>query len=262
MYFYIYDSFLRDKKYEKALLNIEARVADLGIKGRAVKLTVLQQLEETIREAIDRGAKTIVAVGNDKTINETVNVIAGYQNVTLGIVPVGEGNEIANILGIPSEESACDVISNRLIDVLDVGKINEQYFLGKIEVEDGGVNVECDGLYKIAPVGGIEKIYVCNFGYFEGQKIDPKDGALDVLVKPGEDEGRGIFSFLKKKREGFDSFFANRIIKITSVLTDDKAGGIQEKPLNVDDVRVVKTPATITIVPRRLNVIVGKERLF
>lgn len=262
MYFYLYDSFLRNKKYEKALAAIEARVADLGIKGRVVKLTILQQLEETIREAIDRGAKTIVVVGNDKTVSGAVSVLANHKNVILGIVPVDEENEIAKTLGIPREDLACDVISNRLIDVLDVGKINGQYFLGKIEIEDGGVNVECEGLYKIKQRGDLDKIFVCNFGYFEGKKANPKDGALDIFFKPGEGDKKTIFSFLKKKMKEVDSFFANRLIKITSTMPDEKYGGIKEKPLNVDDIKVIKTPAMIEVVPKRLRVIVGKERVF
>ncbi len=140
MYFYLYDSFLQDKKYERTVALIEARVADLGIKGRAMKLSVLQQLEESIHEAVDRGARTVVAVGNDKTINEAVSVVANYTNVTLGIIPVGESNEIAKILGIPLETAACDVISNRLIDIMDIGRVNGRFFFGKIGNRKWGNN--------------------------------------------------------------------------------------------------------------------------
>ena len=262
MYFYLYDSYLRDKKYEKVLPAIEARVADLGIKGRVAKLTVLQQLEETIREAIDRGAKTVVVVGNDKTVSGAVNVLANYKAVTLGIVPVGEGNEIAKTLGLPEEEVACDVISNRLIDILDLGRVNEQYFLGRIEMEDGGVSVECDGIYRIKPGKNVEKIIIANMGFWLGRKVNPKDGALDVLIKTGKSKGKGFFSFLKKGRAGADSVFANKFIKVSSTLVDKKDGGTKEKQILIDDVKVIKTPARIDVAPRRLRVIVGKERLF
>lgn len=261
MYFYLYDTFLSAKQYEKTLARIEARVADLGIKGRVVKLTVLKQLEETIKEAIDRGAKTVVVVGNDKTVSKAINVIANYKNTTLGIVPVGEENEVAKILGIPEEDFACDVISNRLIDVLDVGRINDQYFFSKVEIEDGGVSLECNGVYKIEPGEEVEKVTIYNFGYYLTKKINPKDGALEILITTRK-KGRGLFYFLKKKIMGPDSFFINKYLKINSTIEDEEAGGIKEKPIKIDGLRVIKTPAKIDVVPRRLKVIVGKERMF
>ena len=33
MYYYIYDEFVQDQKYEKELLRIENRLADLGLSG-------------------------------------------------------------------------------------------------------------------------------------------------------------------------------------------------------------------------------------
>ncbi|NQU77485.1 hypothetical protein HQ544_02195 [Candidatus Falkowbacteria bacterium] len=261
MYFFLYDSFLSDKRYEKALARIEARVADLGIKGRVVKLTILQQLEETIKEAIDRGAKTVVAVGNDKTISGAIAILAGYKHVTLGIIPVGEENEIAKILGIPEEELACDVISNRLIDILDVGRINEQYFFKEVRVEDEGLVLECDGRYKIKPKE-VEEIVIYNFGYNDDKKINPKDGALELMIKPKIKKNEGLFSMFKKKQRELDSVFINRFIRITSLLKDEKGSGIKEKFINIDGIRKMKTPATITVAGKRLKVIVGKERLF
>lgn len=262
MYFYLYDSFLRDKRYEKVLGLIEARVADLGIKGRTVKLTVLQQLEESLKEAIDRGAKTIIIVGNDKTVSRAINIIAGFKNVTLGIIPIGGDNEMAKILGIPTEELACDVISNRLIDILDVGRINEQYFLGKVEIGNGGVSLECDGVYRIEPREEVKKIIINNFGYYSERRINPKDGSLEILIKQGIKKRKGFFYFFKEKGDGFDSIFVNKYIRITSTLVDEKDGGTKEKPINIDNVKIIKTPAKIDVAPRRLKVIVGKERKF
>jgi len=232
----------------------------LGIKGRTVKLTILQQLEETLKEAIGRGAKTIVIVGNDNTINQAVNIIANHKNATLGIIPIGEGNEIAKILGIPEEASACDVISNRLIDILDVGRINEQYFLSKIEIDGEGTVLECNGIYKIEPRQKIEKIIIGNFGYYFGRMNNPKDGSLEISIIPAVRD-TGLFSFFKKGKTKSDSVLVNKYIKITSSLIDKKDGGVQEKLINIDDVRVIKTPAKIDVAPRRLNVIVGRERM-
>lgn len=261
MYFYLYDSFLNDKRYERILGAIEARIADLDIKGRTVKLTVLQQLEETLRDAISRGAKTVVVVGNDSTVNQAVNIIANYKNVTLGIIPVGEKNEVARILGVPEEESACDVISNRLIDILDVGRINGQYFLSKIEIKGEGAILECDGTYKIKLRRKIERIIIGNLGYYSGRMNNPKDGALEISIIPVTDNA-GLFSFFKKEKVESDSVLINKYIKVTSNLVDRKDGGVREKLINIDDVRIIKTPARVDAVPRQLKVIVGKERMF
>jgi len=95
MYYYIYDNYLTDKKYEKELDKIKTRLLDLEIQGKHEKLTLLKSIDELVKDEIKRGATTVVAVGNDKTFLKLVDVIA-QSGVTLGLIPVGkEDNNLA-----------------------------------------------------------------------------------------------------------------------------------------------------------------------
>ena len=106
MHVYIYDDYVNEKKYNNSLAHIETRITDLGLNGKIIRLGVMKNALEAITNEIKRGAKTIIAVGNDKTINKIINAIINYEisnqienNTPLGIIPVGEKNNlIANVL--------------------------------------------------------------------------------------------------------------------------------------------------------------------
>src|SRR3989344_4911991 len=118
MYYYLYDPQLSDKKYNNIIARIETRLTDLGINGKINRLSFLKNINQVLAEEIKRGVKTIIIVGDDKTIGQVINLIADF-NVTIGVIPIGPNNNIARLLGLPSEESACDVISSRIIKKID-----------------------------------------------------------------------------------------------------------------------------------------------
>jgi diacylglycerol kinase family enzyme len=60
------------------------------------------QSEETklALKAIELGAKKVIAIGGDGTINKVALALAGTK-IPLGIIPIGSGNGLARHLGIP-----------------------------------------------------------------------------------------------------------------------------------------------------------------
>ena len=88
MYFYIYDSFLHDKRFERDLAAIETRLTDLGVSGKIGRLTPFVSARGLVRDEARRGAQTVVVVGNDATVAKVVEGL-GEEKVTLGIIPVG-----------------------------------------------------------------------------------------------------------------------------------------------------------------------------
>lgn len=76
-------------------------------------------------EALQAGAELIVAAGGDGTIYEVINGLAtDFARATLGIIPLGTGNDLARTLAIPPEPlQALDLLtcgSQRGIDVIQV----------------------------------------------------------------------------------------------------------------------------------------------
>jgi diacylglycerol kinase (ATP) len=84
---------------------------------------------ELTREAIKGGARTIIAVGGDGTINEVVNGFFEREQpisteVRLGIVPHGSGSDFKRVLNFPFDEKKTAAILHHgdptLIDVMKV----------------------------------------------------------------------------------------------------------------------------------------------
>ncbi len=73
----------------------------------------------------------IVVSGGDGSINLVVNELMRYgMQVPLGIIPSGTANDFATYLKIPQDpEKACEIIARGLRQKVDVGKVNDQYFI-------------------------------------------------------------------------------------------------------------------------------------
>jgi diacylglycerol kinase (ATP) len=94
----------------------------------------------------------LIVVGGDGTVNEVVNGLgkAGFpKGVTLAVLPMGTGNDLAATLAIPdSPEEAQEVIRQGRVRTLDVARIRsegvgERFF---INVSTGGYGAEVSAL--------------------------------------------------------------------------------------------------------------------
>ena len=198
MYYYIYDNFLKHKKYQSLLSKIENRLTDLGINGRIGRLSLLTSLKELIKEGIKRDVKTIVVVGNNQTINRTIKALAMIdQQLTLGIIPIGSDNQLAELLGIPTGESACEILSARKIEKLNIGQINnDQFFISSIVLSAVDIAITCDNQYRIIPTNKNGRVIINNF-YHESIINNPKNDLLKIFIQGSYKDGF-IKKFIKK----------------------------------------------------------------
>ena len=91
-----------------------------------------QPLEALVRGALAAGVRRILVGGGDGTLNGVVQHLLG-QEVTLGVLPLGTGNDFARSLGIaPTLEAACDVIAEGYTARVDVGLANGHPFLNAV----------------------------------------------------------------------------------------------------------------------------------
>jgi diacylglycerol kinase family enzyme len=252
-YLYLYDSFLGSPKYQKIIDKIENRLTDLGINGRTVKLSIIKNATEIIKDALKKDVQTVVAIGRDTLLCEAAAALVNQPTV-LGFIPIGP-SIFGEILGIPTEEIACEVIASRRIEFLDIGKINQHYFFSSVSIQGGEVDIRCEETYKINLIS-VKNLKVSNLDFIvdpNGEKrvSNPLDGLLEATFSV---RSRSFLPLLKKK-EYQDSIFYIKKININS--TKGK-----EIPIIVDQERIFKTPVEIEVVPQSIKIIVGRERLI
>lgn len=84
---------------------------------------------QAARKAGEGGVDMVVAAGGDGTISEVINGLAGSA-IPLGVIPLGTVNVFALETGIPMDPlRACDVILNGAHKKVNLGKVNNHYFL-------------------------------------------------------------------------------------------------------------------------------------
>lgn len=253
MYFYFYDKLVQDKKYEAVLMKIETRLIDQGINGRIEKLSIFKNARALVEDAIKKGAQTIVAVGDDRTFATIVNIVAPY-NVTLGFIPIAEGSRFARVLGMESGDAACEALSRRLCENVDLGHVQDFYFIGALRAAVGApLQLRCDNQYTVQTTQHTNTVEIMNMGDVLGSaRLFPAhDKKLTVVIAP--EVGGGFFS--RRKRDiHSETVLTAKQIEVTSLG--------ETATLAADDVATFNTPCTVEVVPHALKVIVGRDRLL
>ncbi len=85
---------------------------------------------ELAQKAIDSGSKYIVSVGGDGTLNEVARTMVGNNEIILGVIPAGTGNDFIQILGFPNrfEEPHWDIFFTKNVSKIDAGLSNGVLF--------------------------------------------------------------------------------------------------------------------------------------
>lgn len=247
MNIYIYDDYLNKSKYSRVLNRVEIRLTDLGLNGKIIRLGAIKNIRDVIQNEIKSGAKTIVAVGNNQTVNKIIgsvidNELYGFfqKNILFSIIPIGEDNSIADSLGIKKEEEACNILLARRVKKIDIGLVNNYYFLNKATIESQGSVIDINGEYIIeSQERGTISVFNLKSSANDDKniKVNPIDGKLDVYIK---NRGKDL------------SFLSVDKLKISN----------PNYPLVLDDIIEIKTPADINVIAGKLNVVVGKDRSF
>lgn len=255
-YIYLYDTYVQDPEYKNIIANIEKRLRDFEIFGKTIKLSSFTNPKVLIEDEMRHGASTVVMVGNDDTFIRILSRAADL-NVTFGFIPVGQKrNHFAEVLGMPLNEKACEVISARKIEKLDYATINEKFFfICYLYIPSAKLRVQCDENFTADLRQEKFEVAIANLlpPPFESQRfhLHPQDGQMEIYFRPA---GGGILSGLmsnKNKRKISTFFFKKILLKM-------------EKPaLVVADGRESKEAmVSIEINKKKLALIVGKNRQF
>lgn len=254
MYVYIYDNFVRAKKYLAAIKAMEIRLTDFGIAGKILRLQNYSDAKSLIEDEIKRGAKTVVIVGNDKTFGQVLSG-AATANCNFGFLPIGNDNTIADVLGIPVGVEACTVLSRRRIEKLDIGWVNNRYFVSQLKAGPGNLEVVYDERFKVTGDNLLE-VVVCNLQPFFWKRdshaknfevVHPQDGKLEAFLRP-----------LTKKRWFGYSYEAPSVFPFSEM----EIKGKEPFPVEADGKITKEIRIKIKLAPERVQMIVGRGRKF
>jgi len=235
----------------------------------------------------DEGCDLIIAAGGGGTVNEIVNGIAGKEEITLGVIPLGTANLLALSLDIPrSVEGACQHIASGETCVIDAGRAGERYFTLMAGIGfDAFVVKHVDGKHKtlfgtlsylpamvrylfrytFRPVmvtvdsQRIRRkgflIVIGNTRYYGGKlelapQADMTDGYLDVSIF----RHRNVFALLRYLyclwRGKTDSLSSREYFQAQKIIVH-RSGG---QPVHVDAESCGSTPVTVEVCPALLTV--------
>lgn len=109
----------------------------LGIDYRIIRTVAPGDAEKIARREAEAASDeiTIFSCGGDGTLNEVVNGVWGHENVTIGIMPIGSGNDFVRVFransdvykakqesSVDSNEQSEGESSRRLSYIVDAGK--------------------------------------------------------------------------------------------------------------------------------------------
>lgn len=244
MHVYIYDEYLNKNKFNKTINRVEIRLTDLGLNGKILRLAGIKNIKAAIQNEIRVGAKTIIAVGNNQTVNKIIGAIINddiygeFQKKTLlGIIPIGGDNTIATSFGIKNPEDACNILLARRVEKIDLGLAGNHYFLNETSIQSLGTIMDIDDYSMEIMEKGQVRIINLLSGDDKKIKANPHDGLLDVVIQTKK---KDITSFRSKKFKIFNA----------------------HEKLLVDGVVEIDTPIEIGILKDHVSVIVGKDRMF
>jgi YegS/Rv2252/BmrU family lipid kinase len=169
------------------------RASALGLNGEALFSERPGHLIELAQQAVDSGAKLVIAVGGDGTLNEVVNGIAG-RDVDLATIPLGTGMDFVRTYGIPTRfDDAVRVALLGRTRTIDAGRVRFQTWAGEPAERwfanvgsvgmSGAVAQRANGMSK-ALGGKVTFFYALTRVFLEWDNTE-------VTVRAGDTERRG-----------------------------------------------------------------------
>ncbi|HZS79240.1 MAG TPA: diacylglycerol kinase family protein [Ktedonobacteraceae bacterium] len=280
--------------FPKEANELEDTLAYLREQGWQVELRYTHSIEDArqkAREAVQQKADMLIAVGGDGTINTVIQELAGSETA-LGVIPSGTFNVWANETGIPLDiKAAREVLVHGKTRKVDLGHVQDRYFLLMAGIGFGGTvtyAVKKQSLKWLGPLGYLLTGIRLGLGYdsfkarltIDGRSEDVR--ALQIVVGNTQLYGALLkFTWRAKCDDGlFDVCIVRSPGKFERVLVmldfllrstrrrkwirylSCKTFEIQTRtPVNfqVDGEPIGRTPATFTIVPGALKVVVPEK---
>src|SRR5262245_5485904 len=122
---------------------VRARFAKRNFVVQLAESASPEEFRESVRGAVTGGSKRLVAMGGDGTLQLMVREAIGF-DLSVGVIPVGGGNDVARALGIRDWQEAIDAViagKTRAMDVVRVRFANGEQaeYIGR-----GGIGLNAE----------------------------------------------------------------------------------------------------------------------
>ncbi len=244
MNLFVYDDFLNKSRYNRVLNKIEIRLTDLGLNGKIIRLGSIKNTNSLIQQEVRNGAKNIIAVGNNFTANKVITALVDnnlsdlfLKNILFSLIPIGDNQSIAQSLGIEKEEEACNIILARRVEKINIGLAGNYFFINKAEIKKANVLLNFNDFNVEVPAKNTTCIYNLNDN--------------PVLLNKNRNIDNNKLKVLITNKSGDLSYLQTDKLQINT-----------ENLILLDDSISISLPKKISLLKNKLNVIVGKNRLF
>ena len=173
-------------------------------------------------EAQRNGQGLVIAAGGDGTVHEVVNGLARGVNVEngdvagpLGIIPMGTGNDLAEMSGIPLElAAACQRIAQGQPHLIDIARVNGRYFDNSC-----GVGFEAQVAIEVAHLKRLRGYLAYLIAVFRAMWRFPQP-AMRVRWDEGETEQRMLLVSVGNSRRAGGGFYLTPEAQLDDGLLD------------------------------------------
>ncbi len=178
-------------KARRLASSIAAEFSSHGIEIELIESAAIGDLERSVFRLATGGAEKIIVAGGDGSVHEAANgILASGTNASLGIVPVGTGNDFAKSISTPLDwRESSSLLARRIRSsephrLVDAGRMNSRFF-----VNGAGIGFDAK-INRIAqkydwPIGDLVYLFAVFEGLWDGV-ITP-----DVHMRYGDVEYRG-----------------------------------------------------------------------
>jgi hypothetical protein len=131
MYYYILEP-PTSRAVRQTYQKLRDLLTNLGIAGEMVAASPARTPEELTMMGLERGYSTIVAVGGDAFVNNIAQAIIGQ--AVLGVIPIGEAEQISEIIGTNNMKTAAEFLKFRRLSTLStvIGEPDALIFLDAV----------------------------------------------------------------------------------------------------------------------------------
>jgi diacylglycerol kinase (ATP) len=130
----------------RKVAEMDSAFARLTYAAKIVETNSAHEFRNEVRRALGEGCATLIAMGGDGTLQLLVNEVLG-QDVEVGVIPAGCGNDFAAALGITKNvEKAVEIIAGGKTRMVDLVRVRNSSGLDVVYLGGGGMGIDAEAL--------------------------------------------------------------------------------------------------------------------